>query len=480
MVGVASEGVRFSEAAVTPAELTRYLSNQIRRFRGAGGVFVVPAPVAAPESLLALDPSGAAMVWDPPGGPTLVGLGEAIRIELRGANRFADLEDAVSSVFAGFPLRARHLAAPPFAPSLLGGLAFEHGTTLAEEWAPFGDGLFVLPRWTYAVDGDRAALALALTEDDDAGSIAMHLRALGSICLALRLPALDARRGVEHRVVDRMSRKQWSTLVEAARASIAAGELRKVVVARQTRLVRGAADDEGAILRRMRELQPSAYRFALRQSGTTFLGATPELLIQKRGLAVRSEALAGTAPHRVSDAAGSARLLAGSLKDLDEHRPVVEAIRAALEPYCRTLKTACEPEIRALPHLLHLATPVQGRLRREVPLARLVGALHPTPAVGGYPRDAALSWIATHEPTSRGWYAGPVGRIGADGDGEFAVAIRSALVREGEAWVYSGAGIVAASNPSAEFEETATKERTILAALEGSASLPRGEDERAT
>jgi isochorismate synthase EntC len=140
-------------------------------------------------------------------------------------------------------------------------------------------------------------------------------------------------------------------------------------------------------------------------------------------------------------------------------------VRRSLAPVCQSLDLPQEPEVRVLPHLLHLSTPIRGVLATPVPLGELARLLHPTPAVGGEPTDAALAFLERNEPSPRGWFAGPVGRITAGGDGELAVALRSALVRGREAHVYAGAGIVAASDAASELRETRAKARTCLAAL---------------
>ncbi len=144
---------------------------------------------------------------------------------------------------------------------------------------------------------------------------------------------------------------------------------------------------------------------------------------------------------------------------------MVRAIVEALAPLCESLDHPDEPRIQRLRHVVHLQTPFVGRLREPTHVLELVRRLHPTPAVGGWPAAPALRWIAREEPGSRGWYAGPVGWFDARGDGEFGVALRSGLLRRGEAHLYAGAGIVRGSDAEAEFDETEVKLRTMLDAL---------------
>lgn len=192
------------------------------------------------------------------------------------------------------------------------------------------------------------------------------------------------------------------------------------------------------------------------------MGATPEWLIRKRGRRIETEAMAGSRSRAEVDA--EQRLLASG-KDLEEHRLVLEEVVRALQPVCEQLSVPDGPRIRQLRDLLHLQTPVVGQLAKDRHVLDLVGRLHPTPAVGGVPRDAALAWLAEHESESRGWYASPVGWVDAAGDGEFAVALRSALMIGNVAHLYAGAGIVRDSSPDLEYEETQLKLASMVRAL---------------
>ena len=156
-----------------------------------------------------------------------------------------------------------------------------------------------------------------------------------------------------------------------------------------------------------------------------------------------------------------------SSKEREEHQLVVQAILKALEPFCDSLRSAPEPSVRELPNVLHMQTPIEGHLRDSTHILSLVQALHPTPAVGGVPTNEAIQWIVEHEALARGWYSAPVGWTDAAGDGEFVVALRSGLLRDGKAWVYAGAGIMADSDPDAEYAETELKMQALLGALHG-------------
>ncbi len=260
----------------------------------------------------------------------------------------------------------------------------------------------------------------------------------------------------------------WRDLVRRARAAVRAGELAKVVVARGVRHRCPKGFDPVATLAALWREHPNAFGFAL-GLGTQgcFLGATPELLVRVQGLRVHGQALAGTTTRGLSPE-GDRQLgeaLLACPKNRLEHSLVVQAIDQALRPRCRDLTASEQPLLKRLPGLQHLETRFRGTLQTQGSVSELAAALHPTPAVGGWPRRGALDWLRTHEGLARGWYAAPIGVLNADGDGVFVVAIRSALLRGEEAWAFAGAGIVADSDPQLELDETELKLGAVEQAL---------------
>ena len=261
----------------------------------------------------------------------------------------------------------------------------------------------------------------------------------------------------------------WVQLVEAARDRIRSGDLRKVVVCRR-RTVRLPAPCDPVRLLSGLASRKREYVFGVRRGNRTFLGASPELLTEKRRDRLRTEALAGTRQldpdiERTASLARAAEQLFGSGKDLEEHALVVRGIVEALEPIVLRRELPPWPEVRGLTGLAHLCSAIEADLRPGVGPFEILTALHPTPAVGGLPREAALRFLAEREPVERGWYAGPVGWVTPDGDAQIAVGIRSALVGPDRAWLYAGAGIVLASDPEAEFRETEAKLGRLSSAL---------------
>jgi len=201
---------------------------------------------------------------------------------------------------------------------------------------------------------------------------------------------------------------------------------------------------------------------------TSLVGASPELLVSKRGLLVRSTPLAGSAPRSgdpEEDRANADALLA-SAKNREEHAIVVEAIEDVLGSFCERLDHDREPVLVETANVWHLATRFEGQLRDPSPnVVELVAALHPTPAVGGTPTATATAAIDELEPFDRGGYAGAVGWMDAEGDGEWAIALRCARLDGHGATLYAGAGIVADSRPADELDETDRKFRAFLDSL---------------
>jgi isochorismate synthase len=259
-----------------------------------------------------------------------------------------------------------------------------------------------------------------------------------------------------------------NAVAEATRR-IRTGALRKVVLARSLIVDAGRELDPKQLLWRLRAVDPECFAFAVPVGvGRTLVGATPELLVAKRGRDVAAEPLAGSSP-RFGDPGqdrASADRLFGSAKDRDEHAVVVEAVAEALGSVCEDLRYPKEPELLRTANVWHLATPFRGRLDPAVTsVLELVRALHPTPAVCGSPRGDAREALAELEPFDRGFYAGPVGWVDAEGDGEWAIALRCAEVGARGARLFAGAGIVADSVPEMELDETEAKFRALLDSL---------------
>ncbi|MET0158653.1 MAG: isochorismate synthase [Acidimicrobiales bacterium] len=256
----------------------------------------------------------------------------------------------------------------------------------------------------------------------------------------------------------------WCAAVVAGRDAVRAGELRKVVLARQLVVESDRPFDRRGVLRRLAAAFPGCVLAAV----DGFVCASPETLVSRHDDVVRSHPLAGTAP-RGGDPTADARLAAGllaSAKDRAEHQVTIDFVHQTLLPWCSFLDEEAEPSVVGVANVQHLGTMVEGQLSDPVPsVLEMVEALHPTPAVGGDPRDAAIALIARLETGDRGRYAGPVGWVDGAGNGSWAVGIRSAELTGTTATLWAGVGIVADSDPVAELEETRAKLQAMLGTL---------------
>ena len=256
----------------------------------------------------------------------------------------------------------------------------------------------------------------------------------------------------------------WLDAVARAVKHIEAGELDKVVLARDHAVWSHHRLDARWLAGRLARRFPDCFTFLV----DALIGATPELLVRRAGHEVVSLALAGTAPRDDdpdADAAAGAALLASD-KDQREHAYAARSVAAALTPVCATAEVSPEPFLLRLDNVQHLATEVRGTLAGDTSVLALVDRLHPTAAVGGTPRDRALDLIRRLEGMDRGRYAGPVGWVAADGDGEFGIALRCAELSGARARLFAGAGVVAGSLPEDELEETRVKLRAMQGALD--------------
>ncbi len=487
-------------AGLDPANALTFLDHALREPFAADEIRIITVP-AAGEPLALLDGTGPSVFWAAPDGSTMAGVGASHTITARGARRFTEIRERAAELWARVRTISHPTAPGPdpdspgagsadvwAVPRLFGGFSFLPGAH-AGPWRPFGDATFVLPRLLLTDDDAGARLSIAVSDPGTDGRRAELLddvqRALDRLRadrpdagapiqaaedgsgLARGARAVDSPRdgepGGRRTIAGPVSPDpaSWIDAVHSIREWIHEGRAEKVVTARREVIRVEPGVTARAVLRRLAR-EPTAFRFAFRHGHGTFVGATPERLVRSHAREIRTEALAGTV------AAGEeARLapLLESVKEGAEHAFVVRAIAEALEPVCESLHYPATPEVQRLRHVHHLRTPFRGRLAREVHVLELVERLHPTPAVGGWPTEVALRWIREHEREDRGWYAAPVGWLDGRGDGEFAVALRSALLHHDRAYVYAGAGIVADSDAETELQETEVKLRTMKEAL---------------
>jgi len=396
-------------------------------------------PVDDPVELIPRLPADGALAWVRQ-GEGLVGWGEAARFETSGPDRFAEAEQWWTAYQRSLVVDDP-IGLPGTGPVAFATFAFDPRPGLAT---------LVVPS---VVLGRRAGRAWLTVLGDPRHS-------------TVGVPAPTRPGGFGRIRYSEGSRTapDWESSVGAAVQRIVRGELDKVVLARDLVATADEPIDPRVLMRRLAQRYPDCWTFCVDQ----LVGATPELLVRRVGGSVTSRVLAGTV-SRLGDDVADGRLasaLLGSDKDLEEHVLAVRSVAAALADHCTDLEVPTEPRVLTLANVQHLVTDVTGRLADGASALALADALHPTAAVCGTPTDVALRLIRELEGMDRGGYAGPVGWVGRDGDGEFGIALRCAEVSGQRARLFAGCGIVAGSNPEAELAEAQAKLVAVRDALE--------------
>jgi isochorismate synthase len=415
-------------------------------------VAVEPAPEACDAlALLRGCPSDTRFYWEEAArGVAIAGVGAATTLTAAGTDRFARLGAAL----AACPLPAGALA--------VGGFAFADQRDRSGPWRDFAPAELVVPEIALVRRQGRGVLVAAAV-----GATGERLLPdlLARARSALARPAASTEPPTAYRLVGSPA-SRWRQAVEDTLGDIAAGRLGKLVLARAASVHAVAPFDPVRVVARLRHAYGSCSVFAVGRGVSTFVGATPERLARVRGNRLETAAVAGSAARGAtarSDRALARGLLA-SPKERAEHGVVVDDVCERLRPMCHDVVVPPGPRVLATEAIQHLHTPIRARLRAGRGLLDAVAALHPTPAVCGVPRAAALATVRARDRLDRGWYAGGVGWLDADG-GEMAVALRTALLRGPHALLHAGAGIVAGSTWEPELEETRLKLRPLLAAL---------------
>lgn len=435
-------------------------------------IVTIPAPVEAPERALRIFPRAMSFLWrSSASGVQIAGGGEAITIEASGEDRLETLKVEVSKVFDRLLVRPHESA--PFAPIMFGGIAFLPHVPPQAPWDEFGSSALSLPRFLYKRHGEGALLAMAVPREELEMPSAPAALADELLARLREFELETATSLIERYTIDASSvfdfpASEWDAYIETVQRAIASGEFSKIVAARRCVVNLPHPIEDTAFMARLFAAYPECTRFAVRRENATFLGATPETLFRKEGLTLKTHALAGTARVQddpTLDTRPHAKSLRKQVKDLTEHALVVQRICEELMPLCKRLRYSSSPETMQVRNLVHLVTPISAELRADVSVFDLIAALHPTPAVGGFPTKSAARWLGENEPLSRGWYTGTLGWIDGSGNAELAVAIRCGVITPKRVHIFAGAGIVRESSAAAEYAETRAKLYPILRAL---------------
>jgi isochorismate synthase len=416
--------------------------------------------------------------WERPAEErSIAALGCTAAIEAEGPNRFIESSARAQQLFARLHI-AGEVASSIAGPFVVGGFAFYDTVSTAPHWADFPVGRLVLPEVTVVgVDGRAwCTVTRAVAAGSDVSEICRDLRSgVDAVRLSLptrestdsQAPLVELSGSPSYRAVADRTYADYRAQVASALQEISDGIFEKLVLARSVCLRREGNFDPCALLDALRCAHPSCAIFAVARPSSVFLGATPECLVRLADGRVETASVAGSAPRGRSPEE-DLRLgceLRESKKEQNEHAVVVRALCEALAPHCDGLDVRESPRLMRLKDIQHLETPIAGTLCDRSSILDLLSSLHPTPAIAGAPREAALEWLRSNENLDRGWYGGPVGFTDAAGGGEFYAALRSALLRDAEARLFAGAGVVEGSQPEQELRETRLKFRAMLEPL---------------
>lgn len=358
---------------------------------------------------------------------------------------------------------------PGTGPLLFGGFSFDPVNARGEEWSHFSEGSFQLPKFMLTKPGKTNYLTMNVIclPGEDESLLHERIRIKENLLANARKTVIpESANWLLNRDV---KPEEWKDSVQSVVTRLQQGEMDKVVLARKCEISFEKHVSSDFVLDNLWKQQPDSFVFSFERKDSCFIGATPERLVKKTGEEILSTCLAGSIAR--GDTLERDEKLGEELLDDEknryEHQLVVDSIRDALKPYCDELSIPTSPQLMKLKDIQHLYTPVIGQASEHTSLLNLVEKLHPTPALGGVPREKAMHVIRQEEQMDRGLYAGPIGWMDAYGNGEYAVALRSGLLQRDKAYLYAGCGIVADSQPESEFKETQMKFRPMLRALGG-------------
>lgn len=401
---------------------------------------------------------------------TLVGLGHAHVLTSDAAQgRFETIKEDWKSLCRQI-VNEEHAVQPV----LFGGFSFDPLNDKESEWTNFPQAYFAVPTFQLILKGEQAYVSIHLITEQQ-GSFA-EFEALRKerdklihAAQVSEVDKYDKPQAIGHL---ELRKEEYLHSIQQVTDIIKAEKVEKVVIARALKLEFDKKLSPTAALYQVSNEQPESFLFGLEAEEQFFFGATPERLVKVEDKKALSTCLAGSTPRgkTVEKDTELGNALLTDPKNRGEHQYVVNMISEVFEAYCSQASVPKLPKLMKIRDIQHLYTPVEGNLNPGATLFDLVEALHPTPALGGEPKLEAMEMIREYEALNRGYYAAPVGWIDAKGDGEFAVAIRSALLDGKEAYLYAGGGIVADSTPQSEYDETWVKFRPMLRALGGQLS----------
>lgn len=440
-------------------------------------ILSITLPIAGIDPLAALELKydyEEKFYWNhPENSISISAAGSILELKSTGANRFEEIAkqtEEIKDQIEAYTVIEHSMAGPLF----LGGYSFSDHN-VGSVWKKFGAARFVLPEWMLIEIGNLHLLTLTIIRNNrPADEIYQEVisKITDFLNLAGHLNHHPEREKKQPNILCTLQepedREKWIQKVLKAKSLIKKGFFEKIVIARATLMSSKATIEPTLLAHQLREKYPACYNFLIqRDRDTSFIGATPERLASFHNGIFLTEGLAGSISRGRSalEDATFAQALFRSRKDRNEHQFVVKAIDDSLEKFSHTIDRPEQPGIKKLQNVQHLFTPIRAYIKDGVQIHQLLQELHPTPAVGGFPKKESVPYINGIENIERGWYAAPVGWFNLNGCGEFAVAIRSALLHKNGAELYAGCGIVEDSDPEKEWGETLLKFIPMMDAL---------------
>ncbi len=418
-----------------------------------------------------VDKNNYRVFWtQPSSGFAFAGLGSVLKFKDMDIDSMANMENEImESISLGMSISDNSLIGP----RVFGGFSFDDNVKLDETWKNFPKSQFLLSECLATLTDDGAWLTISklIYPDDSHDKVLADFNKSISYyrnSLPVTLPPISRVSVDKYRDVP--SKEDYDQIIFSVLSKIRPGKIDKVVISRSHHVKVGKDFKVVSAMQVLRNAYPKCITFCFSFPGQgIFFGSTPERLVRLKNGFVETEALAGTIGR--GNNMEEDRILGESLlfshKEREEHGFVVEQILRKIKPLLDNINHPSNPQIMKLKNVQHLHTPISGYFNKEGTILDLVASLHPTSAVAGTPTQDAMKIISEMENHDRGWYSGPIGWFDGKVDGEFYVALRSALVKDEEAHVFAGGGIVSESHPSKEWEETELKLQPIISALSG-------------
>lgn len=390
----------------------------------------------------------------------LVGIGIARTLTNEAGSNITSIRDAIKEIFQDqYGTHEDFLT-----PKLIGGFRFDNSRLATGPWSSFGEGQLILPKLLFVQSGSRSGVIISPhTEYHELLSLLNKL-----------VPHADSQNEVTFFDSENLRSKiinetKWTEDISEISRNVRDDKYQKVVLAASIALPLESNWSFDNAFDCLRANYPECFLFQINLGEGTFFGASPELLVRLTENKIETAALAASiarGENQNDDLTLAAELLSDQ-KSKVEHQLVVDSIIDKLKGLGLDININLVPKIRKLKNIQHLFTPIYGTPKADTNIIDLVDRLHPTPAVCGYPESSAKETIDRYENFDRGWYAGPVGWVDSNGKGEFAVALRSALIMDDQAWLFAGNGIVGDSNANDELEELILKLQPLFHAVRG-------------